>query len=162
MAISLFMASCRLLLCRCYPSNLFVCSAFSDWALLSGACRWWCRLLWQLQWSLQTASLSCSPFFIWWQVEIWILSCPLMWTFIRYRGVDGYRRARCDSGTGDTFRQVTGNQDGNIQPLPPQVRSRTRMRQQFIKRLETVNSLYECEQECLNERTFKCLSFNYM
>ena len=43
-----------------------------------------------------------------------------------------------------------------------QVRSRTRMRQQFIKRLETVNSLYECEQECLNERTFKCLSFNYM
>jgi hypothetical protein len=25
-----------------------------------------------------------------------------------------------------------------------------------------VNSLYECEQECLNERTFKCLSFNYM
>ena len=44
----------------------------------------------------------------------------------------------------------------------PQVRSRTRMRQQFIKRLETVNSLYECEQECLNERTFKCLSFNYM
>ena len=42
------------------------------------------------------------------------------------------------------------------------VRSRTRMRQQFIKRLETVNSLYECEQECLNERTFKCLSFNYM
>ena len=24
----------------------------------------------------------------------------------RYRGVDGYRRARCDSGTGDTFRQV--------------------------------------------------------
>merc|ERR1719237_1426013 len=65
----------------------------------------------------------------------------------RYRGVDGYRRARCDSGTGDTFRQV---------------RSRTRMRQQFIKRLETVNSLYECEQECLNERTFKCLSFNYI
>ena len=44
----------------------------------------------------------------------------------------------------------------------PKVRSRTRMRQQFIKRLETVNSLYECEQECLNERTFKCLSFNYM
>ena len=36
------------------------------------------------------------------------------------------------------------------------------MRQQFIKRLETVNSLYECEQECLNERVFKCLSFNYM
>ena len=25
-----------------------------------------------------------------------------------------------------------------------------------------VNSLPECEQECLNERQFKCLSFNYM
>jgi len=64
-------------------------------------------------------------------------------------GASGGRRGRCDSGStaGDTFRQV---------------RSRTRLRQQFIKRLETVNSLYECEQECLNERTFKCLSFNYM
>ena len=46
--------------------------------------------------------------------------------------------------------------------LSAQVRSRTRIRQQFVRRLETVNSLYECEQECLNERTFKCLSFNYM
>jgi len=64
-------------------------------------------------------------------------------------GASGGRRGRCDSGStaGDTFRQV---------------RSRTRLRQQFIKRLETVNSLYECEQECLNERTFKCLSFNYI
>ena len=60
----------------------------------------------------------------------------------------GGRRARCDPGVGgDTFRQV---------------RSRTRLRQQYVQRLETVNSLYECEQECLNERTFKCLSFNYM
>merc|ERR1719483_181370 len=64
-------------------------------------------------------------------------------------GTSGGRRGRCDSGStgGDTFRQV---------------RTRTRLRQQFIKRLETVNSLYECEQECLNERTFKCLSFNYI
>ena len=59
----------------------------------------------------------------------------------------GGRRARCDTGSGDTFRQV---------------RSRTRLRQQYVQRLETVNSLYECEQECLNERAFKCLSFNYM
>ena len=59
----------------------------------------------------------------------------------------GGRRARCDPGSGDTFRQV---------------RSRTRLRQQYVQRLETVNSLYECEQECLNERAFKCLSFNYM
>ena len=59
----------------------------------------------------------------------------------------GGRRARCGPGSGDTFRQV---------------RSRTRLRQQYIQRLETVNSLYECEQECLNERAFKCLSFNYM
>jgi len=66
-----------------------------------------------------------------------------------YGSSGGRRRGRCDSGStaGDTFRQV---------------RTRTRLRQQFIKRLETVNSLYECEQECLNERTFKCLSFNYM
>ena len=64
----------------------------------------------------------------------------------------GGRRARCDpgggvGGGGDTFRQV---------------RSRTRLRNQYIKRLETVNSLPECEQECINERLFKCLSFNYM
>ena len=69
----------------------------------------------------------------------------------------------CDWGTGDTFRQVNDNRLWcKNQPLPHQVRSRTRLRHQFIKRLETVNSLYECEQECLNERAFKCLSFNYM
>jgi len=63
--------------------------------------------------------------------------------------LSGGRRARCDpgSGGGDIFRQV---------------RSRTRLRNQYIRRLETVNSLPECEQECLNERTFKCLSFNYI
>ena len=43
-----------------------------------------------------------------------------------------------------------------------QVRSRTRLRNQYIRRLETVNSLPECVQKCINERQFKCLSFNYM
>ena len=37
------------------------------------------------------------------QIDTWISFCM---NFPRYRGVDGYRRARCDSGTGDTFRQV--------------------------------------------------------
>merc|ERR1740128_442969 len=59
----------------------------------------------------------------------------------------GGRRGRCDPGTGDTFRQV---------------RSRTRLRQQFIRRARTVSSLFECEQECKQERNFKCLSFNYI
>ena len=67
----------------------------------------------------------------------------------------------CDWGTGDTFRQVSFGKDGSIFSLC-QVRSRTRLRHQFIKRLATVNSLFECEQKCLNERAFKCLSFNYM
>ena len=43
-----------------------------------------------------------------------------------------------------------------------QVRSRTRLRSQYINRRETVNSLYECEEACLQERAFTCRSFNYM
>jgi len=57
------------------------------------------------------------------------------------------RSGRCDPNTGDTFRQV---------------RSRLRLRKQFIRKQETVNSLFECEQECKRELSFKCLSFNYM
>ncbi|XP_023344820.1 uncharacterized protein LOC111714044 isoform X7 [Eurytemora carolleeae] len=70
---------------------------------------------------------------------------PITGPPIRYPS--GGRTSRCDPGTGDSFRQV---------------RSRTRLRQQFIRRLATVNSLFECEQECLRERIFKCLSFNYI
>ena len=43
-----------------------------------------------------------------------------------------------------------------------QVRSRTRLRSNFIKRSVIVASLFECERICLQERQFQCLSFNFM
>ena len=45
---------------------------------------------------------------------------------------------------------------------PFQLRSRTRLRSQYIQRGETVNSLLDCEKLCLQERNFQCLSFNYI
>ena len=41
--------------------------------------------------------------------DLSLILCELWSTLTRYRGVDGYRRARCDSGTGDTFRQVAAD-----------------------------------------------------
>ena len=42
------------------------------------------------------------------------------------------------------------------------LRSRIRLRPQYIKGHETVASLLECETLCLQEKRFQCLSFNYI
>ena len=42
------------------------------------------------------------------------------------------------------------------------LRSRTRLRPQYIKSYETVASLLDCESLCLQEKKFQCLSFNYI
>ncbi len=42
------------------------------------------------------------------------------------------------------------------------IRARTRIRPQYVERRVPVNSLFECEQACLNEREFNCRSFNFM
>ena len=57
------------------------------------------------------------------------------------------KKSRCEGGS-RVFRQV---------------RSRTRLRSSsMIQRSLIVASLFECEQMCLEERQFHCLSFNFM
>lgn len=43
-----------------------------------------------------------------------------------------------------------------------QVRSRTRLRSDLVQKSAIVASIYECENLCLQETRFRCLSFNYM
>lgn len=47
-------------------------------------------------------------------------------------------------------------------PVFGQLRSRTRLRSDYIERSLIVASLYECERVCLEERQFQCMSFNFM
>ena len=74
----------------------------------------------------------------------------------------GGRAVTRGEGTGlgrDTFRQVRLI---NINIYRWRYYDLTRLRNQYIWRLETMNSLPECEQECINKRQFKCLSFNFI
>ena len=57
------------------------------------------------------------------------------------------RQSRCTNEAGESFRQV---------------RTRTRLRTQYVERREKVNSLYECERECVEATDFDCRSFNYV
>ena len=52
--------------------------------------------------------------------------------------------------------------DASTSPVFGQVRSRTRLKSDFIQRSLIVASLYECERVCLEERQFQCMSFNFM
>jgi hypothetical protein len=57
-----------------------------------------------------------------------------------------FRQSKCDSNE-DLFRQL---------------RSRTKLRNDYIKIKEVVGSLYECEKLCLRENQFECKSFNFI
>jgi hypothetical protein len=63
-----------------------------------------------------------------------------------------------ESSKGNKYHKTVNK---HISPFP-QVRSRTRLRSQFVSRRETVGSFDECELECRNERTFNCRSFNFV
>lgn len=55
--------------------------------------------------------------------------------------------SKCSESIGNAFKQV---------------RSRTRLRADLIQKAVVVASIYECENLCLQETRFQCLSFNYM
>ena len=56
------------------------------------------------------------------------------------------KKSKCDSDA-DIFQQL---------------RSRTKLKADYVKRSVIVASLNECERLCLHESQFQCLSFNFM
>ena len=60
------------------------------------------------------------------------------------------------------IRRQKSNCDSSDVALFQQLRSRTKLRTNYVKRTGIVASLQECERLCLQEKQFQCLSFNFM